>query len=159
LLPVIPEPSSSNLPPPPRISLMSRNTSTPRINFNELKQQSSSRGKGKIVKSKTIQVQSSVKTRKAVKFDFYLLPENGEQGPPQLPKRFQDDGLWKDMNKAGYIKTLEFIQDDREYCMTIIERGFAEFRLNGFQFWRPKGTKMESHGPPEEDFNLKFLKE
>jgi hypothetical protein len=143
-VPIPPAPPST-LPGPPVM-----------ITMDQLRSQGSRPQQGKF-RGKSIKTQ----TEKTVKFDFYLLPENGEYGPPKLPKRVDGPGetLFDAMTQNGYIKTLEFNERDvhRDYCVAIIESGFAEFKLNGFQFWKPRGSTLEPQGPPKKTFNLEYL--
>jgi hypothetical protein len=143
--PIHPVPTS-NLPDPPR-----------RITMDILRNHS--RGLPKQGKPQGKSTKSQ--TEKTVKFEFYLLLENGEDGPPRLPKRVDGPGdtLFDFMAENRYIKTLEFSQSDGDYCIATIESGFAEHNLNGFQFWKPKGSRLEVQGPPRQSFNLQYLRE
>ena len=89
------------------------------------------------------------------------MTENDEDGPPKFPKMIDgpNNTLFDIMFENGYIKTLEFnqIYTDYDYCIAIIKNGFAEFKLNDFQFWKPNGSSFEHQGPPKKSFGLQYL--
>ena len=73
-------------------------------------------------------------------FTFICVPDNGNEGPPQMPRKSGFDPIiYNAMHRQKMILNIRFDRGEHDYCLQRVLQSFASLPLLEFQFYRGSG--------------------